>query len=120
MEFLKQKLGSRKLWVSIAAAAICIVAAVMGEELTPEYVEILRYAVTACVAYIFGESAVDVLRQIVEAVRAKYEIPGVDELLGDPDSGEKERTDADGEGEGKTAGEGEDKTAGEGETGGKA
>lgn len=102
MEFLKQKLGSRKLWAAIAAAAICVVSAVMGEELTPEYVEILHYAVTACVAYIFGESAVDILRQIVEAVRAKYEIPGVDELLRDPD------------------GEGEDKTAGEGETGGKA
>lgn len=112
MEFLKQKLGSRKLWVSIAAAAICVVSAVMGEELTPEYVEILHYAVTACVAYIFGESAVDVLRQIVEAVRAKYEIPGVEDLLRDPDGNGQDRTDADGEGE--------DKTAGEGETGGKA
>lgn len=106
MEFLKQKLGSRKLWAAIAAAAICVVSAVMGEELTPEYVEILHYAVTACVAYIFGESAVDVLRQIVEAVRAKYEIPDVADLLGDP---ETDKT-----------GEGEDKSAGEGETGGKA
>lgn len=84
MEFLRQKLGSRKLWAAVAAAVICIVSALMGEEITPEYVEILRYAVTACVAYIFGESAVDIMRQIVAAVREKYAIPDVGELIGDP------------------------------------
>ncbi len=104
MEFLKQKLGSRKLWAAVAAAVICVVSAVMGDEITPEYVELLHYAVTACIAYIFGESAVDVLRQIVEAVRAKYEIPDVSELMRDPEN--------------ESAGEGEDKTAGESGTGG--
>ena len=104
MEFLKQKLGSRKLWAAVAAAVICVVSAVMGEEITPEYVDLLHYAVTACIAYIFGESAVDVLRQIVEAVRAKYEIPDVSELMRDPED--------------ESAGVGEDKTAGEDETGG--
>lgn len=105
MEFLKQKLGSRKLWAAVAAAVICVVSAVMGDEITPEYVDLLHYAVTACIAYIFGESAVDVLRQIVEAVRAKYEIPDVSELMRDPEN--------------ESAGEGEDKTAGESGTGGK-
>lgn len=104
MEFLKQKLGSRKLWAAVAAAVICVVSAVMGDEITPEYVDLLHYAVTACIAYIFGESAVDVLRQIVEAVRAKYEIPDVSELMRDPEE--------------QSAGEGEDKTAGESGTGG--
>ena len=103
MEFLKQKLGSRKLWAAVAAAVICVVSAVMGEEITPEYVDLMHYAVTACIAYIFGESAVDVLRQIVEAVRAKYEIPDVSELMRDPEE--------------QSAGEGEEKTAGEDETG---
>lgn len=104
MEFLKQKLGSRKLWAAVAAAVICVVSAVMGDEITPEYVDLLHYAVTACIAYIFGESAVDVLRQIVEAVRAKYEIPDVSELMRDPEN--------------ESAGEGEGKTAGESGTGG--
>ena len=48
---------------------------------------------------IFGESAVDVLRQIVEAVRAKYEIPDVSELMSDPEE------QSDGEGEEQSAGE---------------
>ena len=104
MEFLKQKLGSRKLWAAVAAAVICVVSAVMGDEITPEYVDLLHYAVTACIAYIFGESAVDVLRQIVEAVRAKYEIPDVSELMRDPEE--------------QSAGEGEKQSAGESGTGG--
>ena len=104
MEFLKQKLGSRKLWAAVAAAVICVVSAVMGDEITQEYVDLLHYAVTACIAYIFGESAVDVLRQIVEAVRAKYEIPDVSELMRDPEN--------------ESAGEGEEQSAGESGTGG--
>ena len=104
MEFLKQKLGSRKLWAAIAAAVLCVVTALFGENLTPEVVDITRYAVMAAMVYIFGEGAVDVARQIVEAVRAKYEIPDVSELMSDPDE--------------QSAGEGEDKTAGEDETGG--
>ena len=104
MEFLKQKLGSRKLWAAVDAAVICVVSAVMGDEITPEYVDLLHYAVTACIAYIFGESAVDVLRQIVEAVRAKYEIPDVSELMRDPEN--------------ESAGEGEEQSAGESGTGG--
>ena len=104
MEFLKQKLGSRKLWAAVAAAVICVVSAVMGDEITQEYVDLLHYAVTACIAYIFGESAVDVLRQIVEAVRAKYEIPDVSELMRGPEN--------------ESAGEGEEQSAGESGTGG--
>ena len=68
MEKLKQKLSSRKLWVAIASAILCIVAACFGEELTPEVVDVLRYAVAACMTYIFGEGIVDVARQVADAL----------------------------------------------------
>ena len=103
MEFLKQKLGSRKLWAAVAAAVLCVVTALFGENLTPEVVDITRYAVMAAMVYIFGEGAVDVARQIVEAVRAKYEIPDVSELMRDPEN--------------ESAGEGEEQSAGESGTG---
>ena len=68
MEKLKQKLSSRKLWAAIASAILCIVAACFGEELTPEVVDVLRYAVAACMTYIFGEGIVDVARQVADAL----------------------------------------------------
>ena len=68
MEKLKQKLSSRKLWVAIASAILCIIAACFGEELTPEVVDVLRYAVAACMTYIFGEGIVDVARQVADAI----------------------------------------------------
>lgn len=74
MEKLKQKLSSRKLWAAIASAILCIVAACFGEELTPEVVEVLKYAVAACVTYIFGEGIVDVARQA-------YAIPDLSEII---------------------------------------
>ncbi len=70
-EILVQKLTSRKLWAAIFAAVVCVVAACFGEELTPEVVEVLKAAVSAGVAYIFGESAVDLFRQIAESLKAK-------------------------------------------------
>ena len=68
MEKLKQTLSSRKLWVAIASAILCIIAACFGEELTPEVVDVLRYAVAACMTYIFGEGIVDVARQVADAL----------------------------------------------------
>lgn len=68
MEKLKQKLSSRKLWAAIASAILCIIAACFGEELTPEAVDILKYAVVAGVTYIFGEGIVDVARQVADAL----------------------------------------------------
>lgn len=70
MEMLKQKLSSRKLWAAVASAVLCVVAACFGDQLTPEVVDVLKYAVAAGVTYIFGEGIVDVARQVAEAMRA--------------------------------------------------
>lgn len=65
------KLTSRKLWCAIAAAVVMVLTAVFGENLTPEMVDIIKTGIGALVAYIFGESAVDIARQLVEKVRAE-------------------------------------------------
>lgn len=83
MEKLKEKLSSRKLWAAVAAAVLCVVTAMFGENLTPEVVDITRYAVMAAMVYIFGEGAVDVARQIVAAAHEKYGINDVMQLLAD-------------------------------------
>ena len=70
MEKLKQKLSSRKLWAAVASALLCVIAAFCGEDLTPEVVEVLKYAVAAGVTYIFGEGIVDVARQVADAMKA--------------------------------------------------
>ncbi len=70
MEFLKQKLSSRKLWAAVASGVLCIVSVVFGDQLTPEIVEVVRYAVIAGVTYIFGEGIVDVARQVADAIKA--------------------------------------------------
>lgn len=59
-----QKLTSRKLWCAVAAAIAIFVTALCGEELAPETVEIVKAGVGALVAYIFGESFVDIARQL--------------------------------------------------------
>ena len=69
MNTIKSKLTSRKLWAAVASAAVCLVTALFGEELTPEVVTIMRYAVGAMVAYIFGEGAVDIARLIADALK---------------------------------------------------
>ena len=68
MKKLREKLGSRKLWAAILAGVAALVAACFGEELTPEIVSALKCAVTAAIAYIFGEGAVDVARLIAAAM----------------------------------------------------
>ena len=67
MEKIREKLCSRKLWAAILAGVAALVAACFGEELTPEIVSALKCAVTAAIAYIFGEGAVDVARLIAVA-----------------------------------------------------
>ena len=62
---------------------LCVVTAMFGENLTPEVVDITRYAVMAAMVYIFGEGAVDVARQIVAAAHEKYGINDVMQLLSD-------------------------------------
>ncbi len=70
MEKLKQKLSSRKLWAAVASGVLCIVAACFGDQLTPEIVDVLQYAVIAGVTYIFGEGIVDVARQVADAIKS--------------------------------------------------
>ena len=76
MNKIKEKLASRKLWAAILAGVAALVAALCGEELTPEIVSALKCAVTAAIAYIFGEGAVDVARLIADAFgKAQNELP---------------------------------------------
>lgn len=97
----KQKLSSRKLWAAMLAAAGSILVALLGDELSPEIVSALRAAVTACVAYICGEGAVDVARIIADGIRSAYEIPDVECLMqslsGAEPSQDTEETGGDGE-----------------------
>lgn len=59
-----EKLTSRKLWCAVAAAVAILVTAFFGDELTPETVDVIKTGVGALVAYIFGESFVDIARQL--------------------------------------------------------
>lgn len=67
------KLGSRKLWCAIAAGVVMVFTALCGEDLTPEMVDIIKSGVGVLAAYIFGESAVDIARQMVEKIRAQMD-----------------------------------------------
>lgn len=64
---------SRKLWCAMAAGIVMALTVLFGEGLTPEMVSIIRSGVGVLVAYIFGESAVDVARQMVERIKAEIE-----------------------------------------------
>ena len=76
----KAKLTSRKLWCAIAAGVVMALTVLFGDGLTPEAVDIIKSGVGVLIAYIFGESAVDVARQMVEKIRA--------EMLGGQQTGE--------------------------------
>ncbi len=58
----KQKLSSRKLWAAALAAVLAILAAVLGEEIPADAVDVIRTGIHVLIAYIFGESAVDIAR----------------------------------------------------------
>jgi len=60
----KEKLSSRKLWAAIVSAALCVAAALFGEEMSAEAADMVRCAVAAGITYIFGEGIVDAARQI--------------------------------------------------------
>lgn len=78
-EILVQKLTSRKLWAAVLSGVMCVIVACFGEELTPEMVDMFKTAVGAGIAYIFGESAVDVFRLITEIIKKKEPVEGTDE-----------------------------------------
>ena len=60
----KQKLSSRKLWAAFAAAVLAVIAAVFGDNLNAETVNMIKTGIYSLVAYVFGEGAVDVARII--------------------------------------------------------
>ena len=64
---------SRKLWCAIAAGVVMVLTVLFGDGLTPEMVGIVRSGIGVLIAYIFGESAVDVARQMVERIKAELE-----------------------------------------------
>jgi len=62
----RQKLTSRKLWAAVLAAVFAVAAAVFGEELDAEAVDMLQTGVYGLIAYIFGEGVVDAARAITK------------------------------------------------------
>lgn len=83
MEILKQKLASRKLWAAVFAAVLCIVFACAGDMIAPEAADLIKTAVYVVIAYIFGESGVDIFRQISDAMKEKYKIPDIRDWFGE-------------------------------------
>lgn len=73
-----QKLTSRKLWCAVLAAAVTVLVGIFGEGLTPEMAEIIRCGIGALIAYIFGESAVDIARQIAEKLKGMIGVDAVE------------------------------------------
>ncbi len=59
---LREKLTSRKFWAAILAAVGALICALIGDGLSGETVSALRCGVSALIAYIFGEGAVDLAR----------------------------------------------------------
>ncbi len=76
-EIIMQKLGSRKLWAAFAAALLCVLAALFGENIPPEMAEYIPMGAGSLIAYVFGEAAVDVAREIGKR-SAKADQKGVD------------------------------------------
>lgn len=60
----KQKLSSRKLWAAAAAAILAVLAAVFGDQMNAETVDMIKTGIYSLVAYVFGEGAVDFARII--------------------------------------------------------
>lgn len=77
-----QKLTSRKLWCAILAAIVTVLVGLFGDVLTPETAEIVRYGIYALIAYIFGESAVDIARQIADKIKDVIGNDGVENPIG--------------------------------------
>ena len=59
-----EKLTSRKLWCAVAAAVAILVTAFFRDERTTERVDVIKTGVGGRVAYICGESFVDIARQL--------------------------------------------------------
>lgn len=68
---LVEKLTSRKFWAAVLAAAGAVACALLGERLNAQETEVLRCGVSALIAYIFGEGAIDLARIVAEAFGKK-------------------------------------------------
>ena len=62
METLKRKLSSRKLWAAIVTLLLSAAVIFLQDELSADVIDALKCAAAAAIAYIFGESAVDIGR----------------------------------------------------------
>ncbi len=58
----KGKLCSRKLWAALLAAGLAASAAIFGDNMATETVEMLKTGIYGLIAYIFGEGVVDAAR----------------------------------------------------------
>lgn len=67
MTILVQKLTSRKFWAAVMAAVLAGVLSLFGEQMEPSLLETVTSAIKVLIAYICGESAVDIARQITSA-----------------------------------------------------
>lgn len=56
----KAKLSSRKFWIAIAAVIIAIISACGINDITSEQVATIVSSIGALIAYIIGETAVDI------------------------------------------------------------
>lgn len=59
MKKLLNKLSSRKLWVSVGAAAGCVLTALCGEPDNATQIVAIVGAVVSAVGYVLGEASVD-------------------------------------------------------------
>ncbi len=59
MDFLKNKLSSRKFWVAVASASFIVLSEGLGWNVDQD---LYWKIVTLALGYIFGEAAVDVAR----------------------------------------------------------
>jgi uncharacterized membrane protein len=67
----KRKLSSRKLWAAVIAAVLAVIAAVFGDDLSAETVDMIKTGIYGLIAYIFGEGVVDAARVIGESKNNK-------------------------------------------------
>lgn len=59
-----------------------VLVGLFGDILTPGTAEIVRYGIYALIAYIFGESAVDIARQIADKIKDVIGNGGVENPIG--------------------------------------
>jgi ABC-type Na+ efflux pump permease subunit len=78
----KQKLTSRKFWAFIIGIVLIAIIFFFGDHLTVMQVGVIEKAIYVIIAYIFGESAVDVAKAIRNADTNHNGTIEINELIG--------------------------------------